>query len=187
MSRKQIINELNNSKDKKVINSEDVSDLDEETDVSDDDYDDNPNSSQAKSQQGAATQDMTNEFKEKVIAYLKCDDLIRKKMDEIKELKQQKKPCEEFILSFMENKDAPFVKVKGGKLIRNKSETKEGLKPETIRTAIVSSLLSEGLIKDDESKAIDLTQKIFNVADEKRGKTVRVNLKRTFTRGDNKN
>ena len=54
---------------------------------------------------------LTADFKEKVVSYIKIDDLIRKKNDEIKELKEKKKPCEDFIITFLDKMEAEFVNV----------------------------------------------------------------------------
>lgn len=124
---------------------------------------------------------ISNEFKEKVITYLKCDDLIRKKMEEIKELKGKKKPCEEFILNYLETKDSSFVKVKDGKLIKNKSESKGSLKSELIKDAILEGIKGEKL-EDNDVRTADIAAKIMEIMENKRSKTIRVNLKRTFQR-----
>ena len=125
--------------------------------------------------------DMSNEFKENVIIYIKCDDLIRKRMQEIKDLKASRKPCEEFIIKYLQEKDAPFVNCKDGKLIKNKSESKGGLKIDIIKSAITEGIKSEKLT-DDEVRAVDITSKIMNIMESKRPKVVRVNIKRTFQR-----
>jgi hypothetical protein len=123
---------------------------------------------------------LTPEFTEKVLLYIKCDDLIREKMAEIKELKAQKKPCEEYIISYLESKDAPFVKVKNGKLIKNKSEAKGGLKADIIRESIIEGVKNENNIK--EENAVNITDKIFELMESKRKKTIRINIKRTFNK-----
>lgn len=122
-----------------------------------------------------------NNFKEKVLMYVKYDDLIRTKMEEIKELKNKRKPCEEFIINFLEKEDAPFVTVKSGKLIKNKSETKGSLKVDIIKSSILEGIKNEK-ITDDDTKYIKITADIMNLMEQKREKKVRTNLKRTFTK-----
>lgn len=123
--------------------------------------------------------DISNEFKEKVITYIKCDDLIRQKMDEVKELKEKKKPCEDYIIKYLESKDAPFVKVKDGKLVKSRSESKGGLKAELIKDSIMEGIKGQKLTAD-EIKSHDITAKIMDIMENKRTKTVRVALKRTI-------
>ena len=169
---------VNKILDECVNNIDDNDDDDELSDLADDSNtcNDNINSKE--------NEDISNEFKEKVITYLKCDDLIRKKMEEVKELKGKKKPCEEYIIKYLENKDSPFVKVKDGKLIKNKAESKGSLKVDLIKEAIMEGIKGEKL-SADEVKSNDITIKIMEIMENKRAKTVHVNLKRTFQRNEN--
>lgn len=123
---------------------------------------------------------ITNEFKEKVITYIKIDDLIRDKMEEIKELRNNKKVCEEFIIKFLEDKNAPFVKIKDGKLTKSKTELKGSLKPEVIKDAIMEGIKGKELTAD-EIKSHDITANIMNIMENKRSKTVRTTLRRIFS------
>ncbi len=128
---------------------------------------------------------VTAEFKEKVITYIKIDDLIRKKNEEIKELKEKKKPCEEFIIGVLEKVEAEFVDYNGGKLVKTKSETKTPLKPELIKDAIYEGLMKEKIVKDKESSDKILLE-IFDLIEKKREKKIKVNIRRTFDRKKNK-
>ena len=99
-----------------------------------------------------------SQFKENVIKFVRMDDLIRQKMEEIKELKDQKKPFEEFILGYLEKKDSPFVNIKSGKLIKNKSETKAPLKLDIIKESIVEGIKSENNLEAiNEIKCNDIS------------------------------
>jgi hypothetical protein len=124
---------------------------------------------------------ISNDFKEKIINYIKVDDLIRKKQDEIKELKDKKDEAEEFILKFLDKSDSTFVNIPGGKLIKNQSETKAPLKIEIIKEAIVESIKKEKLVENDEVNK-KLLDDIIDLMEVKRGKVNRINLKRTFAR-----
>lgn len=124
---------------------------------------------------------ISNEFKEKVLAFIKIDDIIRKKNEEVKELKDKKKECEEYILRYLDKADAGFVNVQGGKLIKNQSESKAPLKVEIIKESIVEGIKSEKIINDDE-KFAKIVNDIMDLMDAKRGKTIRTNIKRTFER-----
>ena len=124
---------------------------------------------------------VSNDFKEKIMHYIKIDDLIRKKQEEIKELKDKKEGTEEFILKFLDKNDANFVNVPGGKLIKNKSETKAPLKIEIIKEAIVEGIKKEKLT-DTEELNKKVLEYIIEIMENKRGKVNRTNLKRTFER-----
>ena len=119
--------------------------------------------------------DITEEFKEVVINYVKTDDDIRKKMAEIKELKDEKKEYETFILEYMDKINENVINISDGKLRMNRSKTKAPLKEENIQSALFS-------ITNDEAQSLQLTKHIF----ENRPLTERVNLKRTKNRTEKK-
>lgn len=124
---------------------------------------------------------VSNDFKEKIINFIKVDDLIRKKQEEIKELREKKEDCEEYILKYMDKSEASFVNIPGGKLIKNQSETKAPLKIEIIKEAITEGIKKEKLTESEEinKKVLD---DIIELMEVKRGKVNRINLKRTFER-----
>lgn len=128
-----------------------------------------------------ACNQISNEFKEKVLTYVKCDNMIRKKMEEIKSLKQTKKPCEDYIIEYLEKKNAPHVSYQDVMLIKNESESKGSLKMELIKDAIIEGITGEE-ISSDAVKSDDLATKIMNIMESKRIKTTRVNLKRKVER-----
>ena len=68
-----------------------ISEIDKEDSISDDE--DNETIDDVK---------VPKEFQENVVKFVKIDDLIRKKQEELSELKKQKKPCEEFILKYLD-------------------------------------------------------------------------------------
>lgn len=124
---------------------------------------------------------VTNELKEKVISYVKIDDLIRKKNEEIRELKSKRKPCEDYIIKFLEKQEAGFVSVAGGKLIKNESETKAPLKVEFIKEAIKEGIETKKLVDStDNEKTTKLAEEIMELMEKKRPLQKRTNLKRTF-------
>lgn len=184
---RSVYNELeketsNSEKDSKIIGDNIDDDLDDElSELTDDDNKEN------NKENNKNDDEISNEFKEKVITYLKCDDLIRKKMEEIKELKEKRKPCEEYIIKYLETKDSSFVIVKDGKLIKNKTESKGSLKMDIIKEAIMEGIKGEDIPNDNEVKSNDIAAKIINIMDNKRAKTVNVKLKRTFQRKDKQN
>ena len=113
---------------------------------------------------------ITQEFQENVIKYVKYDDLIRRKNDEIKKLKKQKKPCEEYIIKYLDREDINCIEINDGKLRKNKSENKVPLNQETIKDAIGKKITDPEVIKE-----------ILKIMDN-RPKKVNVNIKRTLNR-----
>jgi len=123
--------------------------------------------------------------------YVRYDDVMRKKMedikaikDEIKELTESRKPSEDYIVKFLEENDAPFVKVKSGKLVRVKTESKGTYKPEIIRESIVEGIQEEEEIKPDEVQSNDIANKIMDIMDGKRVKTTKFSLRRVVSKQD---
>lgn len=110
-------------------------------------------------------------FKEKVIKWIEYDDLIRQKEKECKELKNKRKELEEYVLKFLESNDINVIEIDGGKLRRNKSETKTALTNENIKKAIKKKYNDEKTVEE-----------IMKLMDEMRPTKTHVNLKRTFER-----
>jgi len=96
-------------------------------------------------------------------------------MAEIKELKDERKEFEVFILEYMDKVNENVIDISDGKLRRNKSNTKGGLKQEMIQTALLD-------MTQNTSKAMEMTKYIMD----NRPTTERVNLKRTKNRGKQK-
>ena len=180
----EVMKELG-GKDVKIMQRNITSEMSAEME---DEYEGDEGEEEEEDENYKAERDTMPEFKENVVKFVKMDDLIRIKMEEIKELKEQKKPYEEYILGFLEKKDAPFVNIKTGKLIRNKSETKTPLKLDIIKESIVEGIKSENNMEAaSDTKYNDITEKIIELMNSKRVKTTRTNLKRTFVREKKKN
>lgn len=114
---------------------------------------------------------ISKEFQENVIKFTKIDDLMRQKQKELTELRNQRKPCEEFIIKYLDQIDEQVIEISNGKLRKNKSETKVPINQDIIKEAI------ETKVKDPK-----IVSEIIEAMDELRPKNVRVNLKRTYAR-----
>uniref|UniRef100_A0A6C0AC66 Uncharacterized protein n=1 Tax=viral metagenome TaxID=1070528 RepID=A0A6C0AC66_9ZZZZ len=110
--------------------------------------------------------ELSKEFQESVIKYVKLDDLVRKKMDEIKELKKVRKPCEEFILSYLDDVKVNKVEITDGSLKRQQTETKVPINNKVIKSALEKKI--------DNPKVVNDIIKLV----EEREKKVKVSLKR---------
>lgn len=116
----------------------------------------------------SADVDVTKEFRETVIKFVKIDDLVRKKTEEMAELKNQKKPLETFILKYLDQVDETVVEITNGKLRKNKSETKAAVNMDIIKEAISK--------KVEDPKVVN---EILDIMEELRPKKININLKRT--------
>lgn len=153
-------------------NSDDISELNE-NDINDNDSE--KISSEAKSNY------ITTEFKEKVKRFLYIDDKIRSKHEQIKELKNLKKPCEEFIIKYLEQEEENIVNAPGGKLVKNESSTKAPIKMDIIKESIIEKSKNEKIF-DTEEKYNRFLEAILELMDKKRPIKKRVNLKRIIPR-----
>ncbi|AYV78818.1 MAG: hypothetical protein Edafosvirus36_8 [Edafosvirus sp.] len=127
----------------------------------------------------ASSNHMNNEFREKVVTYIKIDDLVRKKKEEIKELQTKKKPCEEFLIRYLEGIGENIVQVDGTKLIKNKSETKEALKKDVIKDSILDKIKEKKLLNND-TDCIKVVEDMLDLMEQRRPMKIRTNIKRTF-------
>jgi hypothetical protein len=114
---------------------------------------------------------ISKEFQEMVVKYVKLDDMSRKKEKEIKELKALRKPCEDFILKYLEKIGETTIDITNGKLRRNKSETKIPLSQDIIKDAIKEKVADPKVVEE-----------IVKLMDTMRPTNVRTNLKRTGKR-----
>lgn len=118
---------------------------------------------------------ITEEFVEIVKNWVKIDDEIREKNNQIKELKDEKKEYETFILEFMQNNHENVINISDGKLRVNKSTTKAALKQESIQSSLFD-------LTRDPNKALQMTKYILD----NRPLAERINLKRTKNRPSKK-
>jgi len=114
---------------------------------------------------------VTEEFKQKIIGWVKLDDDLRKIRETVKEINDEKKQHEEYILSFMENIEEKEIAITDGKLSRHVSKLPEPLNKDNIKKAI------NEVVKDD-NKAQALTDHILTSRKTKE----KVALKRTKIR-----
>ena len=138
------------------------------------------------SEQNSETKKQLNrDFLDKVIKFIKTDDVIKKKekenKEEIKVLKNEKKTLEKYILQFLDKIDENFISINGtGKLIKNESKTKGSIKIENIQEVIMETLKKEDYKLTLEPELIlKLTNDIIQQVEEKRPVSKKIYLKRT--------
>jgi len=92
--------------------------------------------------------EISEEFKNHVKEFTRIDDLIKKKQKEIKDLKNQNKPHEEYILNDLDQMGENTIEITDGKLIKNKSQTKAPLNTTIIREAISAKINNPQIINE---------------------------------------
>lgn len=111
------------------------------------------------------------EFINAVKKYLEVDDKLKEIREATKNLNNEKKHQEEFILNYLQSIDEQIVDVPNGKLKRNISKTQAPLKKEVIHKALTE-------LVGDSIKAQSMTEQIIK----SRPTVERVTLKRTRNR-----
>jgi len=115
----------------------------------------------------SSDEELKKKFKNIVIAWVQLDDKIKTINSELKNMKDEKKQYEDFILDFMEKYNENMITLSNGVLKKNVSQTKQSINEEMINEAI------EEFTKDAE-QAYTITQKII----QKREVNEKVTLKR---------
>jgi len=173
---KKIQNDLKSTKNPVVINNNDNLSKNKDTnkknrfidEISDSEDDDNQN------EDDDGNYELKDEFREKVVAYVKSDDRIRELQKLVKEQQKLKKDSEEAILRHLERLGESMINISGGKLRKNQYESKGALKKEFIKDSILDKIKDPKIVEDILAKMED-----------KRETKVNISIKRTFER-DNK-
>jgi len=118
--------------------------------------------------------ELKDEFREKVVLYVKSDDRIRELQKLVKDQQRIKKDSEEAILRHLERLGESMINISGGKIRKNQYESKVALKKENIKDSLL-----------DKIKDLKIVEDILNKMEEKRETKINISLKRTFER-DNK-
>ena len=150
---------------KSDLASELISEIDKRDDDSTSYSDNESNYDDGKSVQSVK---VSKEFQENVLKFVKLDDLVRKKQQELSELKEQRKPCEQYILQYLDKVDQNMIEISDGKLRKNKSETKAALSQDIIKASIAEK------IKDPQ-----IVEEILKNMENKRPLSTHINIKRT--------
>jgi F0F1-type ATP synthase membrane subunit b/b' len=114
-----------------------------------------------------ADENTIEDLKEMIINWLSLDDKIKEISVTVKDLNNEKKQFESYILDYMTKLNKPTIDTTSGKLIKDEKKTKKALKEE-----IVTNALAE--ITGDKLKAAEFTKYIFD----KRPEVDSIKLKR---------
>jgi len=155
----------------KLIDEFSDSDNDHESDGDDDNSDDSDYESKtfksAYERESLDSIQITREFQENVVRYVKFDDLVKRKNIELAELKAQRKPCEAYILKYLDENKETVITITDGKLKKNKAETKKALTQDVIKSAIAAKVADPAMVEE-----------ILKLMEDKRPMNTHVNLKR---------
>lgn len=129
------------------------------------------------------------EVKDKVVKYLKIDDIIREQKavlrNNLKELNEQKQGLEKFILRYLDDVqedvegEKKFLDYGKGKLVKNIKKTPEPIKPENVKESVSTTLKKE--FNDDERVSKLLDEILTNIQSKRKIKES-ISLVRTFNK-----
>jgi len=159
------------SDDQTDLTSELISEIDKDDSISGESHDGEDDGNDDGKEQSIDQLKISKEFQENVVKFVKLDDLMRKKQQEMSELREQRKPCEQYILKYLDDVNENVIEITNGKLRKNKSETKSSINQDIMKNAITEK------IKDPK-----IVEEIMKLMEEKRPLSTHVNLKRTGTR-----
>jgi hypothetical protein len=131
----------------------------------------NTNLETKESEVEVSEEELKKKFRNIVIAWVQLDDKIKAINSELKNMKDEKKQYEDFILNFMEKYNENMITLSNGILKKNVSQTKQSINEEMINEVI------EEFTKDVE-QAYTITQKII----QKRQVNEKVTLKRQINK-----
>lgn len=124
---------------------------------------------------------LTNKTK----AYIKIDDQIKIKKEELKELNEQLKKLEKWVIEYCDNKKINELDIPNGKLIKNNIEVKAPLKPKIIEETILEKIKHDKIF-DTDDKCNKATEDIMKGMEIKREITIKTNIKRQIGKGAKK-
>ena len=96
-----------------------------------------------------------DDLKEMIVNWLSLDDKIKEINLAVKDLNNEKKQFEAYILDYMTKLNRPAIDTTSGKLIKNDTKTKKALKEDMVITALTE-------IIGDKLKAAEFTKIIFD-------------------------
>jgi hypothetical protein len=134
-------------------------------------------SDETDTEQESETQSQSDDstLKEKVTSYLKIDDLIKEKKEEIKELMQKKVQYEEFLMEYLEKANKTRIETNDGEIVFKKQTSRAPLKETILETVIVKKFQDVKKITDSGVKiAHDILEEVNNL----RGVSIKNNIRR---------
>jgi len=125
-------------------------------------------------------------FREKIIKFIKLDDLIREETIAYKEkmetLKTQKEEMSQYILRHLDDVGEKEIDLsKQGRISKYTSTRKSGLNKDIIQQSIYEKLKNDKLVKSDEEGRL-LAQATYDIMEGKREIKTKVTLKRVIKR-----
>ena len=116
-----------------------------------------------------------DDLKEMIINWLALDDKVKELSATVKDINNEKKQFESYILEYMTKLNKPIIDTTSGKLVKDEKKTKKALKEDMVVGALTE-------ITGDKHKAAEFTKIIFD----KRPEVDNIKLKRMKLPGKEK-
>ena len=117
----------------------------------------------------------TSMLKKNVSEYVKLDNLIREKKEEIKELNEKKQEYEEYIMQYLEKENKTKIETNDGDIVYNKQSKKAPLKEDLFEKAIVKKFQDSKKITES---GVKIAHDIIEEVNALRAVSVKNNIKR---------
>ena len=102
-----------------------------------------------------ADENTIEDLKEMIINWLALDDKVKEISNTVKDMNNEKKQFEAYILDYMTKLNKATIDTTSGKLVKDEKKTKKSLKEEMVATALTE-------ITGDKHKAAEFTTIIFD-------------------------
>lgn len=145
----KVVKKKGHKNDDNVSDSSDISDYDENESISDAfKYDDNKNKSEDDDEF------VKTVVVERVVKYLKLDDVIKEKQaehrKEMKVIKDAKDQLETFLIEYLDKINQDYIECKGSQLVRTETQTKAPPKMEDISVSLIDGFRKHEIYEDDD-------------------------------------
>lgn len=117
----------------------------------------------------------TGALKDKVSKYIKLDDQIREKKEEIKDLQEKKVEFEEYIRKYLEKANKTKIETNDGEIVFKQQSSKAPLKEELIEKAIVKKFQDAKKVTES---GVKIAHDILEEVGKMRGISVKNNIRR---------
>jgi hypothetical protein len=170
-----------------IANSSDVSDIAEDDSISNAfDYDTKKTQPNDADPEEAKQEYIRTVVLDRVIKYVKLDDVIKKKQTdhrkEMKIIKESKEKMEQFLINYLDKTNEEYIQI-GNKaqLIKTQTTTTSKPKIQDIETCLIDGLKQQKIYEDD-GQILQLVKNLLGQIDAKSKKKTRTYLKRKDTK-----
>lgn len=166
---------------KKIAEQKEETDNDDSSSEEEEKHEEDPpqetsdSSSDEEKSEEKQSENPSNVLKERVSTYIKIDNLISEKRDEIKSLCEKRVKCEEYIKKYLEDNNKDVIETNDGKIVFKKQTVKTPLKEDLIIKAIVSRVdTSKEMAGSGQQIAKDIVEELNKL----RGVNVKSSIRR---------